>query len=366
MDNGRLNILAEMKTDKGGSGIISIELNTVKDINSKYSKYNLVVSAFSAKDNYVRNLLQKRAERVEYIKKDLSQVNHQLHESLAIFNERSNVRQATSPSSNAEALNSTSETLPRIKPVSTNSISQNRENVNTESQNGVVVKTKTGAASNITVQNCEIMSLANNFKIGTETGFDVSGVSVSSCYFFTAECAGGYAGIAIESADGAHISEVSVSDIVMDNVTSPLLIWLGCRLDEEYGAKNTMGAIDGVTIENIDANNIDLPCAVVGCEYDGRRYKVKNASVRNVKAVYRDCYEDLHIYRGDKVLEANMDGYPEITRVSHRYFISHALSAYYDLPVYGIYVRDVENFVLENFSVTPRQGNTRALTNFSA
>lgn len=230
----------------------------------------------------------------------------------------------------------------------------------------VVVKTKTGAASNITVQNCEIMSLANNFKIGTETGFDVSGVSVSSCYFFTAECAGGYAGIAIESADGAHISEVSVSDIVMDNVTSPLLIWLGCRLDEEYGAKNTMGAIDGVTIENIDANNIDLPCAVVGCEYDGRRYKVKNASVRNVKAVYRDCYEDLHIYRGDKVLEANMDGYPEITRVSHRYFISHALSSYYDMPVYGIYVRDVENFVLENFSVTPRQGNTRVLTNFSA
>lgn len=31
-----------------------------------------------------------------------------------------------------------------------------------------------------------------------------------------------------------------------------------------------------------------------------------------------------------------------------------------------IYARDVENFVLENFSVTPRQGNTRALTNFSA
>lgn len=136
MDNGRLNILAEMKTDKGSSGIISIELNTVKDINSKYSKYNLVVSAFSAKDNYVRNLLQKRAERVEYIKKDLSQVNHQLHESLAIFNERSNVRQATSLSSNAEALNSTSETLPRIKPVSINNISQNSKNVNSESQKG--------------------------------------------------------------------------------------------------------------------------------------------------------------------------------------------------------------------------------------
>ena len=69
---------------------------------------------------------------------------------------------------------------------------------------------------------------------------------------------------------------------------------------------------------------------------------------------------------GPGTLNGQGTGYPEITRVSHRYFISHALSSYYDLPVYGIYVRDVENFVLENFSVTSRQGNTRALTNFSA
>lgn len=117
-----------MKTDKGSSGIISIELNTVKDINSKYSKYNLVVSAFSAKDNYVRNLLQKRAERVEYTKKDLSQVNHQLYEWLAIINERSISRSmAQLNRSEPAGVESTS---------STNSISQNTENVNPESQNG--------------------------------------------------------------------------------------------------------------------------------------------------------------------------------------------------------------------------------------
>lgn len=98
MDNGRLNIFAEMTTDKGNNGIIAIELNTVKDINSKNTKYNLVVSAFSAKDDYVRNALQKRAERVEYTKKDLSQVNHQLYEWLATINERSNGRFTTNNS----------------------------------------------------------------------------------------------------------------------------------------------------------------------------------------------------------------------------------------------------------------------------
>lgn len=160
MDNGRLNILAEMKTEKGSSGIISIELNTIKDINFKNIKYNLVVSAFSAKDNYVRNTLQKRAERVEYTKKDLSQVNHQLYEWLATINERSNrggrtpsasadtlagtsetngrsstLKQPTSPTPDVQAPSLTSETGRRIKTTSTSSISQNAENVNSESQN---------------------------------------------------------------------------------------------------------------------------------------------------------------------------------------------------------------------------------------
>lgn len=95
-DGSYLNQIIQF--DKGKNGIISIELNTVKDINSKYSKYNLVVSAFSAKDNYVRNTLQKHAERVEYIKKDLSQVNPQLYEWLASVNERSDGSSTTTNS----------------------------------------------------------------------------------------------------------------------------------------------------------------------------------------------------------------------------------------------------------------------------
>ena len=107
MDNGRLNIFAEMSTAKGNNGIIAIELNTVKDINSKNTKYNLVVSAFSAKDNYVRSILQKRADSVEYMKKDLSQVNHQLYEWLATVNERSDGSSTTTNSirDNAEKVN---------------------------------------------------------------------------------------------------------------------------------------------------------------------------------------------------------------------------------------------------------------------
>ena len=40
MDNGRLNIFSEVRTEKGQTSTISVELNTVKDIDSKYKKYS--------------------------------------------------------------------------------------------------------------------------------------------------------------------------------------------------------------------------------------------------------------------------------------------------------------------------------------
>ncbi|MCM1114635.1 MAG: hypothetical protein NC397_03975 [Clostridium sp.] len=85
-DKGRLNLISAIDNNK--NRLISIELNTVKDINSKYNKYNLVVSVFHSKDRYINNLIKKSAS-LEYEKEDLPQVNHQLHKSLEIINGKS-------------------------------------------------------------------------------------------------------------------------------------------------------------------------------------------------------------------------------------------------------------------------------------
>lgn len=228
---------------------------------------------------------------------------------------------------------------------------------------GIVLKSNVGEIHNVTVSDCEIMSLANNFKIGTETGYDVSDVTVTDCYFFTAEIAGGYSGIAIESADGANVSDVNISGIVMNNVPSAILIWLGCRLDKENGSDGNVGSIDGISIKDVYANNVDIASAIVGCEYNGEKYRVTNVSLQDIEIIYRDCEEDLDIYNGNDVFHANMNGYPEITRVSHQYFLSHELSPYYDMPVYGLYLYTVENVNAVNFNVKPRSSNTRPFTN---
>lgn len=89
LKNGRLNLFGTIKTEKGNDSIVSVELNTVKDINSKYKAYNLIVSMLPAKSNYINNLIAKQGERLEYEKEDLSQVNPQLHKSLSIVNDKS-------------------------------------------------------------------------------------------------------------------------------------------------------------------------------------------------------------------------------------------------------------------------------------
>lgn len=228
---------------------------------------------------------------------------------------------------------------------------------------GVVLKSNVGEIENVTVADCEIMSLANNFKIGTETGYDVKNVTVKDCYFFTAEIAGGYSGIAIESADGANISDVTVNNVVMNNVTSAILIWLGCRLDKVNGSNGTVGSIDGISVSDVYADNVDIASAIVGCDYNGKVYPVRNVSLDNINIKYRDCAESLNIYNGNDVKHANMNGYPEITRVSHLYFLSHEMSEYYDMPVYGLYLYTVQNVKATRFNVTPRSGNTRPATN---
>ena len=88
MNNGRINLFSRVSSAKGNTGIISVELNSVKDINNSYNKYNVVVTVFSAADNYVKNNLRKNGVSVEYKKEGLSQVNPQLYEWLAIVNDK--------------------------------------------------------------------------------------------------------------------------------------------------------------------------------------------------------------------------------------------------------------------------------------
>lgn len=221
---------------------------------------------------------------------------------------------------------------------------------------GIVLKPIESTIKNVNVSDCIISSYANCFKIGTETQMDVDNVNVSDCYFFMPNgITGGYSGVAIESCDGSNITNINVSDITMDGVSSPLLIWLGNRMKYD---ESRVGSIDGVTVKNITAKDTEMPSAVTGCIDDENKTQyVKNIVLENINVTYRDTGEDLYIR--DKIGEYSMTGYPEITRVSHIYILNHELSKYWDLPCYGLVVKHTENIQYDDYNVTPRTCNER-------
>lgn len=206
----------------------------------------------------------------------------------------------------------------------------------------------------VTVEDCEIMSLANCFKTGTATHNDIKNVSIKDCYFFMPDgVAGGYAGIAIEATDGGAVSNISVDNVYMNNVTSPLLVWLGYRGDGS--------SLKNVSISNITSWDCDIASAITGYE----KASVDTVSIKNFNVKYREAKESLDIYQGnsDYCGRSNMGGYPEITRVSHSYRLSHETSEYWDMSVYGLLVRYADNVTTEGVYIVPRSTNTRPVSN---
>jgi polygalacturonase len=81
-------------------------------------------------------------------------------------------------------------------------------------------------------------------KLGTESNGDFKNITITNCVFD--ECRG----LALESVDGSHIEDISISNITMRNVASdPIFIRLGSRL---RGPNNPpVGSIKRINISNI-------------------------------------------------------------------------------------------------------------------
>jgi hypothetical protein len=58
----------------------------MKDLDDKYAPYNIIVTIFDAKDNYIKNLISNAENTIEYQNEELPQVNPQLYEWLGIIN----------------------------------------------------------------------------------------------------------------------------------------------------------------------------------------------------------------------------------------------------------------------------------------
>ncbi|MEO7932632.1 MAG: glycosyl hydrolase family 28 protein [Chthoniobacterales bacterium] len=193
---------------------------------------------------------------------------------------------------------------------------------------------------NITATNLTLSTWCNAIKLGTESIGGFENISVSNCRVTTA----GMAGIALYAVDGGDLRAVTISDITMDRVGTPVSIRRGARFKtfrDGDRPKTTPGKLAGVTIKNLSATN----SATSGILINGiPGYPVETLLLENIQIEVPGggTAEDARIQ-----LSENENGYPE-----NRMFGA-------TLPTYGIYARHVRGAAFKNIKVKTQQPDGR-------
>lgn len=141
-------------------------------------------------------------------------------------------------------------------------------------------------SSNITIERCHVRSSTNGLKIGTETEGNITGVRFANCLITNRSSPGipeslaEHGGVAIESVDGGHVSDITVSDIVMNGVAGPLFVRLGDRGKGQ--ALATPGSLSNVIFSNVSATGATITSSITGLP----DYLISNVILSNVALSY--------------------------------------------------------------------------------
>lgn len=227
---------------------------------------------------------------------------------------------------------------------------------------GIVIKNaiwlgNNNAMSNIHISDCEIISRTNAIKVGTETTYDISNITISDCRLFMTDLyPGSVSGISLEACDGTALSNVSISNIEMDRCTCPVFIRVGNRNRAstvnaqsanaiEFGLKAKKGGelaeklfdgksrVSDIMITDVKATGVELPIIIAGYKQKGKVNRVKNITLKNITLEYANIPEtiDKRFFIPEYAKE-----YPEGWR-------------FRNLPAYALWIRHAKNISIENF-----------------
>lgn len=210
---------------------------------------------------------------------------------------------------------------------------------------GVVLKsTEPGhdhPSQNITVEDCRIWSACNCLKLGTETHDRFDNIVFRNCHVYgdsDDHLERPLAGVAIESVDGAHLANITVSDITMKNVRAPIFVRLGHRGGNSPHTQQVEprvpGRIDKVVFRNITAKHSMFTSSITGIP----GHDVSDIALENVQLEYEGGgNEDWAL--GDVPDEQVIKRYPEAQMFGR-------------LPAYGLYCRHVKEVRIDRLSVS--------------
>ncbi|MFA5848963.1 MAG: glycosyl hydrolase family 28 protein [Bacteroidales bacterium] len=220
---------------------------------------------------------------------------------------------------------------------------------------------------NIVVTNCIIKTTCNGFKIGSGSNGDFENITFSNSVIsagrigdeWTKDCEKTYgpehygnplapfAGIAFECVDGGNIRGITVTNIVMDDVRTPVFIRLGNRggmYDKEKIMEPKPGTITDIQISNIVARNASTASSITA---------VPGAYIENV--LLRDIIIRTRGGGDEELAKKNIpereSAYPEA-------------SMFGIIPVSGLFARHVKGLVADNLKIYLSETDKRPLIHF--
>ncbi len=203
---------------------------------------------------------------------------------------------------------------------------------------------------NVVVTNCILASNCNLIKMGTSSFGGFRNISISNCVlrpasesnirFWNKTITGitdsitGISGIALEVVDGGFMDQVTISNISMQGVQTPVFIRLGSR-------RNPTGSLKNVLISNIAATSHSLiPSSITAVP----GFYVENVVLRDMIILCKGGGTEKDAARQVPEVEK---AYPE-----NRMFG-------YSLPAYGLYVRHARDITLDNIRFNLIQPDAR-------
>lgn len=194
---------------------------------------------------------------------------------------------------------------------------------------------------NVVITGCTVSSNCNAIKLGTASEGGFRNITVSDCtvrrpsrndYFdyrkyIVPGITDNYvnnSGIALEMVDGGIMEHVTIDNVTMDNVLTPIFIRLGERRNPPAGIMRN------IVISNITAAS----CSLMSCSVTGiPGHPVENVMFSDIILTCPGGGRTEHLFRN-------------IPEAEHSYPENKIFGA--DLPAYGFYLRHVRNLTFDN------------------
>lgn len=192
---------------------------------------------------------------------------------------------------------------------------------------------------NITITNCVLTCCCNGLKFGTATRGGFENVTFSNCVIANEDVplnARVISGIALEMVDGGWLEGITISNVRMQRVRTPIFIRRGIRRARPDG---TAGTLRGVRIDNVHASGAILTSSVTGLP----GFDVEDVTLSGIRIDTEEAGREEWV--GRDVPEAPK-AYPE-ARMFGR------------LPSYGFYCRHVNGLRMRDIAIGASAGECR-------